>query len=193
MENNTLAHLEALRQDARDEIKRRIEQRDKYSIQSTVALAALIVVAFSTPSYGQTNLDLRMVLLAVPLVLIYFTVLILYSYRVHDVLANYLRHRIEPELAKLCNIDVSNEWENYYYKCQIPGIRGPFFYWAPLILSALPLIYLFLDKPDDINYIVLIVPTLLYFGVYLFIGIYFHKEIFKKGPKKDDEGLATKT
>jgi hypothetical protein len=41
------AHLEKLRDDARDEIKRRIEQRDKCSIQLTIALGAIVAVAFS--------------------------------------------------------------------------------------------------------------------------------------------------
>jgi hypothetical protein len=48
-----IKHLEALREDARDEIKRRIEQRDKYSIQLTIALAAIVAVSFSYPHFGK--------------------------------------------------------------------------------------------------------------------------------------------
>jgi hypothetical protein len=65
-----LSHLEALRTDVRDEIKKRIEQRDKYSIQMTIALGAIVGVAFSKP-------ELQKVLTAAPLISVYFTALIL--------------------------------------------------------------------------------------------------------------------
>lgn len=139
MEEKSIAHFETLRQDARDEIKRRIEQRDKYSIQMTIALGALVAVSFSMT-------DLRMVLIAVPLVSIYFTVLILYSYRVHRLLAQYLRDEVEPELARGYGIDCDKEWENYYKKHNVPGIRRWFFLltlWAVTIMS---LVYLWLQE-----------------------------------------------
>lgn len=121
-----IVHLEKLRDDARDEIKRRIEQRDKYSIQLTIALGAIVAVAFSK------NLDKA--LLAAPLVSIYFTVLILYSYRVHRILARYLRDEIEPELADFYGVPKIKEWETYYQNKDnshkhkvVPGIRLSFF------------------------------------------------------------------
>jgi len=60
-----IAHLELLRQDARDEIKRRIEQRDKYSIQLTIAIGAIL--AFSIRPNGSS-----LTLIAIPIVSIYF-------------------------------------------------------------------------------------------------------------------------
>jgi hypothetical protein len=44
-------HLEKIRDDIRDEIKRRIDQRDKYSIQLTVVLSAIVGVSFSKPGF----------------------------------------------------------------------------------------------------------------------------------------------
>ncbi|MFC1914885.1 hypothetical protein ACFLWK_01365 [Chloroflexota bacterium] len=134
MENNTLAHLETLRQDARDEIKRRIEQRNKYSIQMTIALGALVAVSFSS----RFSPDLRAVLIAMPLVSIYYTVLILYSYRIHHVLAKYLRDKIEPKLALGYGIEQNTEWEIYYEQQEVPGIRRWFFLvalWAVTIFT----------------------------------------------------------
>src|SRR4029077_12020902 len=83
-EDNHLAHLESLREDARDEVKRRIQQRDQYSMQLTVALGAIAVGAFSAKGT-------HVLFLIAPLVSIYFTSLILFSYRIHDLLTTYLR------------------------------------------------------------------------------------------------------
>lgn len=155
MQERATTHFEALRQDARDEIKRRIEQRDRYSIQLSIALAALLAVSFSTPG-------LRAVLIAAPLVSIYFTVLILYSYRVHHVLAKYLREQIEPELARVYGTPVDKEWENYYTKHAVPGIRRQFFLAALWVVSVLSLIYLWFAELDKLGSTVLGVAT----GVY---------------------------
>ena len=125
-----IAHLELLRQDARDEIKRRIEQRDKYSIQLTIAIGAIL--AFSIRPNGSS-----LTLIAIPIVSIYFTVLILYSYKIHNLLATYLRNEIETKIAKLCNIEVDCEWENYYKKHEVPGIRRWFFITALWIMCVI--------------------------------------------------------
>src|SRR6266851_2489301 len=108
------AHLETLRADVRDEIKRRIEQRDKFSIQLTISLGAILAVAFSKP-------ELSRVLVAAPLVSIYFTVLILYSYRIHKVLTKYLREKLEPELASAIGSAIDFELATYYSKHAVAG------------------------------------------------------------------------
>ncbi len=138
-----IEHLRMLREDARDEIKRRIEQRDKYSIQLTIALGAIVAVTLSN--------ELNRVLLVAPIVSIYFTVLILYSYQVHHILAQYLRKEIEPALAELCGTDSSKEWEIYYDKLNVPGIRRSFFLvtlWIVCILSPLYVLLFESDKAD---------------------------------------------
>lgn len=130
------AHLEALRSDIRDEIKRRIEQRDKFSIQVTLGLAAIF--AFAASEKG----DWR-VLLAAPMLSVYYTYLILYSYRVHRVLATYLRDQVEPALARTHGLPVDVEWETYYARHAVPGIRRPFFVGALWITTLAALAALF--------------------------------------------------
>jgi hypothetical protein len=130
------AHLETLRADVRDEIKRRLEQRDKFSIQLTISLGAILAIAFSKP-------ELSRVLVAAPLVSIYFTVLILYSYRIHAVLTQYLREKLEPELASVVGLPVDFELETYYSKHAVAGIRKAFFLAALWIVTLGSLAYLF--------------------------------------------------
>ena len=131
----SLAHLEALRTDTRDEIKRRIQQRDQYSMQLTVALGATLVGSFSA------NGTYRLFMLA-PLVAIYFTALILYSYRIHDVLAKYLREQIEPEFSKRCGVPTDMEWETWYKASRLMiGIRRSFFVWEMWIVNLLSLVF----------------------------------------------------
>ncbi len=129
-------HLETLRADVRDEIKRRIEQRDKFSIQLTISLGAILAIAFSKP-------ELSRVLVSAPLVSIYFTVLILYSYRIHAVLTLYLREKLEPELASVAGLPVDFELETYYSKHSVAGIRKTFFLAALWIVTLGSLAYLF--------------------------------------------------
>jgi hypothetical protein len=164
-----IAHFETSRQDVRDEIKRRIEQRDKYSIQLSLALAALLAVSFSTTG-------LRAVLIAAPLVSIYFTVLILYSYRVHHVLAKYLREEIEPELARLCGTPVNKEWENYYQTQEIPGIRRQFFLAALWVICTLSLLYLWLAERNQLGWPLLLAASLVYVGADAWITKHFWRE-----------------
>jgi hypothetical protein len=134
-----IAHMEVLRKDVRGEIKQRIQQRDTYSIQLTFGLGALLTIALAQPGHG---FDLGKVLLAAPLITIYFTVLILYSYRLHKLLALYLRDTIEPELARLCGTPLKSEWEHFYALHAVPGIRKAFFLLALWVVTAASLAFL---------------------------------------------------
>jgi len=177
MEERATAHFETLRQDVRDEVKRRIEQRDKYSIQLSLALAALLAVSFSTTGF-------RAVLIAAPLVSIYFTVLILYSYRIHHVLAKYLREEIEPELARLYGTPLKKEWETYYYwedydkkkKREVPGIRRRFFLIALWVVCALSLLYLWLAERNQLGWLLLLIVSVVYVGADAWITKHFWRE-----------------
>lgn len=115
--DRAIAHLERIHQDIRDEIKRRIEQRDTYSIQMTLAVGAIVAVSAGFPA----------ALIAAPLIVTFFTVLVLYSYQIHKLLSGYLAAKIEPELARLCGTDPEAEWERYYKHVAIPGIRRRFY------------------------------------------------------------------
>ncbi|REJ92598.1 MAG: hypothetical protein DWQ29_04530 [Planctomycetota bacterium] len=138
-------HLEQLRRDARTEILQRIEQRDKFSIQLTIALAA--IVAFSYSEQGSPRM-----LFAAPIASLYYTVLILYSYAIHDVLAEYLRDRIEPDLAAQTGVDPSCGWETHYFGKTRPGIRWQLFlwaHWAIAIGTSILAIYDRIQKDQD--------------------------------------------
>ena len=155
-EERARAHLETIRQDIRNEVKRRIKQRDKYSIQLTIALGAIVAVAFSLT-------DVRRVLIVAPLVAIYFTVLILYSYRVHRLLARYLCEEIEPELARLCGTPPEKEWETWYKAHGVPGIRRWFFLIALWVVCITLLVYLWMVESEQGEFrMVLIVATAVY-------------------------------
>jgi len=155
--------LQALRADARDEIKRRIEQRDKYSNQLTIALGALFAVALAEPGFDR-------ILLAAPLISIYFTVLILYSYRIHDVLAGYVT-RLETELADASGVSVDLEWEHYYAKHAVRGIRRTFFLVALWVVSLLVLLYLWSRYRTDASFRdVLFLTTLVYGAACLLVS-----------------------
>jgi hypothetical protein len=166
-----IAHLEKVREDIRDEIKKRIEQRDKYSIQLTIALSAIIALAFSKPDYSG-------VLIVAPLVSIYFTILIMYSYKIHRAAARYLREKIEPELAFLCGTEVSMEWETYYKKNNVPGIRHWFFLLMMIVITAISLTYLWSVGKLDCS--ILIVATVVYVIFMIWIFIWRIIEYFKE-------------
>lgn len=140
-EEIVIAHLEKLRTDIRGEIKQRIKQRDRFSYQLVLALGALVAVSFS--EYGTPK-----VLIAAPLVTIYYTALILYSYKIHSAAAGYLRTVLEPQLAKLHGLSTDVEWETYYKQLFVPGIRHTFFLWMLWTVSVGTLLYLWLTERE---------------------------------------------
>ena len=154
-EEKAIEHLEAIRQDVRDEIKRRIEQRDKYSIQMTMALGAIVALSFPT--------DFGKALMAAPLITIYFTVLVLYSYRIHGLLVLYLREEIEPELARLCGTSREKEWETWYKAHAVPGIRRAFFLCTLWLVCIASPAYLWMAETEQTEFrMALIVATTIY-------------------------------
>ncbi len=178
-----LEHYKSIRQDIREEIKYRIQQRDTYSIQMTLALGTLVGVAAtsvatqinSTNVTSIINLAYR-ALIAAPLISIYYTILILYSYRVHRLLSQYLREVIEPELARLCSVPIEVEWEKWYSKNAVPGIRRSFFLgslWAITILS--PLYVAFSEQWQGTFMLPLGIISALYLLVVIWITLTFWK------------------
>lgn len=141
---NVYDRYKSLRDDARDEIKQRIQQRDKYSVQLTVSLGAIAAFALSDSSRGA-------IVLVAPFVSIYFTGLIVSSYAIHRKLAAYLRD-LEPEVAAAAGTDPSLEWETYYRARAKPGIRSNLFVVAMWVVTIGALSYVvtneaFLEQP----------------------------------------------
>ena len=136
LEKNTIAHLEVLRADGRDEIKRRIQQRDQYSIQLTIALSAILAAAFAAGK--------QIIVILAPLITAYFVRLIFTSYRLHELLVHWLKTYIEPELAKLCNTPPNIELETWLAN-QEKGRRKKIFVWALWGVTVLSMGYLFVQ------------------------------------------------
>src|SRR5574339_683183 len=87
--DRSLQHYQTLRQDIREEMKHRIQQRDAYSIQMTLALGTLVGVAATSVATQTQSMNVTSIvnlayrsIIAAPLISIYYTTLILYSYRI---------------------------------------------------------------------------------------------------------------
>lgn len=127
--------------DNRREIEQRITQRDNFSIQFIVTSGALLSLSLLEFEYAY------FLILLWPLISLFFTVQIKYSYVIHNRIHYFLVNNIEPELAKI--VGFSNDerinlcWETYcnrrseLKKAKTPGIREGFFdkacYVIPLI------------------------------------------------------------
>ncbi len=171
-EQKTAQHLEMLWRDARDEIKMRIQQRDKFSIQLVLALSTIVAVSFSRKEFWW-------ILILVPLVSTYFTMLILYSYKIHAILVKYIQEELEPKLSKFYRISQENEWETYYKKNAVPGIRQYFFLISMWVINASVLIYLWVNELQQFGFktifvVIFLIITLLYLFAMFFVTIRFH-------------------
>jgi len=175
-----ISHLENICHDIRDEIKKRIKQRDNYSIQQIISLGVIAGVAFSKSEFIY-------VLLIAPPISIYFTMLIIYSYRLHDILTEYLREKIEKPLALLCDTPVENEFEIHYKKLTRPGIRRDFFVCLMWVVVISPLAYLWAVQNDEGRFnMALYMSTAVFGGAGIFLTI-LHKRSTAKYSKKYKE------
>lgn len=139
-----IAHLESLREDLRDEIKRRNEDRERYQIEIITLFGTIIAVSFLDEGP-------HLLLAAIPAVSLYFNFSIQSSYLSHRLLTRHLRDTIEPALAARLGTDPSWEWETYYVQqlgVARVGIRRAFFFLIRNGTTAGALAYLFATEPD---------------------------------------------
>lgn len=179
----SITHLEAIRRDLRDEIKQRIRQRDQYVIQLTLAIGAILAISFtpvpiSSASWATIGPISRKGVLLVPMISIYYTILILYSYRVHTQIAGYLHDKLELKMAELHGLDAGMEWEHYYKATNNkPGIRRRLFFGTLWTTSSLSMGYLWAHELTSEWFIrVLIVASLLYLLLMLWVTTHFWHE-----------------
>lgn len=182
-DDKAINHYEKLRDDIRGEIKLRINQRDNFSIQLITMLGLLCSVGFANQGYNK-------VILIAPLITIYYTMQILYSYRLHDLLARYLREVLEPTLAGVCKTDPSHEWERYYAKHAMPGIRRAFFLWAMWVVCLGALTYLYFATDAGFHPVLYIVSAVYAFAL-AFITKTFSGDIWKR--KGNNAGASQRT
>jgi hypothetical protein len=188
IEDKKINHYEKLREDVRSEIKMRITQRDNFAIQLITTLGLLCTLGFANEGFSQ-------VLVIAPLLSIYYTMQILYSYKLHDALAGYLRDILEPELSELCHIKLEHEWESYYSGINVPGIRRIFFLWSMWIVSSLSVIYLgitsYLQGNSDFFNVVLVAGSIYVVSmIYVTYQLYI-KKVTKKGPQGNERSSRT--
>ncbi len=112
-----LARLESLWQESRDEIKQRITQRDSYFIRMAITFAAIII---GTIKY-------KAIVFLLPIVGMYFAVLISSSYKIHHALTSYMRDELETKIKQLL-IDSGNntyqEFEEMFETRSLVGVRA---------------------------------------------------------------------
>jgi D,D-heptose 1,7-bisphosphate phosphatase len=185
IETKQIKHFESLREDIRDEIKRRIEQRDKYSLQFVIALAT-IAALFSFSNTGGIGIDFRKVIVIAPGVSIYFSVLILYSYRIHYILTKYLSVKIEPKLATLHELSRDYEWENFYRSLSIPGIRKNFFLFTPWIVLNLMILYILKNYSHEFIPWLFIITFCVYLPVISYFTYEFWDDYTRVGKRNRD-------
>jgi hypothetical protein len=188
-----LSHYDNVRQDVRDELKMRITQRDNFAIQYVVVLGTVIAGAFAG-TYAGAFEGTYYALLLMPMISIYFTTQILYSYFMHNTICYFLRENIEKKIIEILNDNPPlSEWESFVVdyqkksKITIIGIRKDFFIvcmWAITLLSESFAIALIYDNDKlDLNHIL---PISITFLLYLSINaIITYNFVFnaKKGEK----------
>lgn len=63
-----------------------------------------------------------------------------------EALRSDIREEIEPRLADICGTPLEVEWEVYYKKHAVPGIRQSFFLWVTWIVCTLVPFYLIVSE-----------------------------------------------
>lgn len=112
-----LARLESLWQESRDEIKQRITQRDNYFIRMSITFAAIIV---GTIKY-------KFIVFLLPIVALYFAVLLTSSYKIHDALSSYMCNELEAKIKTIligCGNSTYQEYEEMFNSIKLVGVRS---------------------------------------------------------------------
>ncbi|SFI89896.1 hypothetical protein [Thermoflavimicrobium dichotomicum] len=141
-DDKEIHHLEKTREDIRNEIKNRIEQRDSLSNQLIATMG--VVAGFAVP-----NEEYRIIILLIPLLSIYYTLQILYSFTVHDFLTKYLRDVIEPRLSQLCCTQDEFQFSNYFNKNAKKVLKRSFYIYGMWVVSFFSMAYLWVFEYDN--------------------------------------------
>ncbi|MFC5471036.1 hypothetical protein ACFPPD_20310 [Cohnella suwonensis] len=137
-------HYEKIREDIRHEMKLRMRQRDRYVAQMAVLLTLLFVAGAAWDEW-------LLALVAVPFLSAFYTAQLLYSYRKHDLMAQYMREVVEPELAELHGTDPAREWQTYEYKSAGAGHLRGFYLWTMWAVGAGALAYIRFNMDEGLR------------------------------------------
>ncbi len=126
-----LDYLMATHASVRSEIEMRIGERDSFAIQFLASGGAALALGWLDFAFAPFLFFL------LPLITLFFSVQILYSYTIHDRCHRFLTEEIEPAIAALLNFGVYDKdrlmWESYCKTeakkraIRTPGIRKGFF------------------------------------------------------------------
>lgn len=185
-----LNYLMQTHKEVRSEIQMRITQRDNFAIQFVVAVGAIVTLGLLDFKYSPFLFFL------LPIVTIFYSLQILYSYSIHSRCHKFLCEEIEPELGELLGykeFDINRYmWESY---CQIEskqkaikthGIRKGFFekisLFMPLFSSLLFAFVGIAKEMFDTKYIIIIaISTFAAFFAFNFcIILTFNKKVSKR-------------
>lgn len=183
MNNKRIDYLIALQQELRNEVKQRVAQRDGFATQFLVGCSTVITLSLMDFPYAVFLIWLM------PLVTIFFSLQILYSYVIHDNLTRFLRKHVEPELSRLLEIKQTHR-HNYFWETRcafdrmildmrFPGIRKGFFekiiFVAPVISTAIFIIlgYFRTNENGEPIYDKIIISLFAIIGFLFFEGISF--------------------
>ncbi|MCD9022126.1 hypothetical protein [Cohnella silvisoli] len=159
-DDRKINHYEKVKEDVRSEIKMRIKQRDYFAIQLVIMLVLLCAVGFADKGYTQ-------VLIVAPLLSVFYTMLILHSYRKHDALARYARDVLDPQLAELCQIDPAHEWHSFDFKTAKSGVLRVFYLWAMWVVCLGSMTFLWFNAASGFRQTISI-----FAGVYILAMLY---------------------
>jgi hypothetical protein len=177
-DDKRINHYERLREDVRSEIKVRINQRDIFAIQLITTLGVICSVAFAQEGFNK-------VIIVAPMLSVYYTMQILYSYRLHDQLAKYLREILEPQLSKLSMTNPKHEWEYYYFheKKANPGILRTFYFRAMWVVTFASMSYLWVSTDSSFR-VAFFISSGIYLAAMISITVIFFKDMTGRGYKK---------
>lgn len=156
-ESEKINYFISVQADLRGEIKQRISQRDGFSTQFLIACGTVVTISFQNFPFAFFLIWLM------PIVTIFYSLQILYSYVMHDNISRFLRKHIEPELSRLLEIKQAHR-HNFFWetRCSFdreltnikyPGIRKEFFekviFIVPVISAAIYAFLCYFRVTDD--------------------------------------------
>lgn len=197
LKEKRLSQLIETHKAVRGEIEMRIGQRDTFAIQFLVSCGAIFTLGFLNFKFAPFLFFL------LPLVTLFFSVQILYSYTIHDRCHKFLVNEIEPAICQLLEYNNDEKsrymWESYCEyeskrnSIRTPGIRRGFFEKISLAIPIISSILFFCVSYEkslfNINIIIIIAVAafVIFQTVNLLIVLSFNKSNSKKCNKCGDK------
>lgn len=164
--------LKALWEESREEIRQRINQRDKYVVQMMIGFVGVI---------GASRfIDVSSLWVLSPLPLFYYSLMTYHSYLIHKQLARYLSDNLEPKIKDIVRLKEFDymEYENFFLTEKSVGVRCWIFRMIPIFVSVFIFIFLLGYSLDQysFNHYLIILPLAILFCIAIDIARYILKE-----------------